>query len=245
MNREGVTEDKYRIKFYDCDINERMKTSALLKIFSEIAGHDYTLKGYTHEYLWEREMVFLLSRVSMHIYELPVNQQHVIVRTWECGKKGAMYLRGSDILARDGRKLVDCLGGWVLVNPNTRKIYRPSHFDGGFPQLTDMPMNAPELVRVSAENAADAGSHIVRYSDLDGNGHVYNATYADIAADVLTKEERAMAYSDMRINYIGEAVEGDRIELSKVSEDKRIAVVGTVNGSVCFETEISVCGIDL
>ena len=87
--------EKEPLRFYDCDYKCRMKLSAILKRSAEIAGRDYTLKGFGHEALWEKQMVFLLSRVSARIFNYPHEQSDLTTRTWEHGTKGAMFLRNN------------------------------------------------------------------------------------------------------------------------------------------------------
>lgn len=235
----GITQDGYRIKFYDCDSYGKVKLSALLKIFSEIAGYDYNLKGFSHEYLWEREMVFLISKVTIHISRQPRDQEELTIKTWERGKKGAMYLRGCSIESADGETITDSVSGWVLVNPITRRIYKPSHFDGGFPQLTEIPMTAPVPSKILYGDLAEAGTHEVRFSELDSNGHLYNAGYADIAMDVLTEEERRRSYTDFAVSFVGEAKLGDRITLFKQSKADSVVIVGRIDGRECFELSMA------
>jgi acyl-ACP thioesterase len=95
-----------------------------LKLSAEIAGHDYTQKGLSHEFLWENQMVFLVSKVSFHINEYPKNQDQIISSTWEKGKKGAMFLRGFEIKSPDGKVYIEGTAGWILVNPETRHIIK-------------------------------------------------------------------------------------------------------------------------
>ena len=84
-----------RVKFYDCDYKHRMKLSTILKHSAELAGYDYTIKGFSHEFLWEKQMVFLLSRISMKIFNYPKDTDELTISTWECGKKGAVFMRGT------------------------------------------------------------------------------------------------------------------------------------------------------
>lgn len=236
------TKQKYRNAFYDCDHLGRMKISSILKVTAEVAGYDYVLKGFNHEFLWERGFVFLLSRISIKINSYPTDQTELETCTWEGGKKGAMFKRQYRIFNGD-EVCVEGTSGWILCNPETRKIYKPSEFP--FPQEQDETqiINALEVGRIKAENEAEfVYNRTVAISDLDSNGHVYNANYADIAVDALTMEEYANNLDNFRINYLSEAVLGDTISVYKsVCSDKKIVVTGFVEKSgektPCFECE--------
>lgn len=235
----GICTVKDRIKFYECDYKGRPKLSSLLKIAAELAGYDYTIKGYSHEYLWAKQMVFLLSRISLKILQYPKQQQNIVSSTWECGKKGAMFMRGTDIEDTNGNVMVSVSSGWVLVNPVTRHIYKPSAFEAEMPQLMDRAIYANSIGKIRYSELTSIGSRAVRISDLDANGHVYNATYSDIACDFLDKETYEKDIDNFRINFVSEATLGDTIEVFKDETSEKSIIIGKVNDKVCFETEFT------
>ncbi len=232
----SVTNDSSKLCFYDCDYKKRMKISAILKVTAEIAGKDYTDKGLGHEFLWENGYVFLLSRISVHINQYPTEPQIVGSSTWECGKKGAMFLRGYDIKV-DGDVYVDGESGWIVVNPETRKIIRPASFPWQMPQTMDRPINALPIEKITMENEERAGEYKVQISDLDANGHVYNANYADIAMNFLPIDWYEKDVENFRINFVNEAKLGDTIEIFRELTDTDARIVGKLPDRVCFETE--------
>jgi len=232
------TFDEKRVYFYECDYKNRLKLSEILKLSAELAGHDYTKKGLSHEFLWENGMVFLVSRVSFHIFEYPQSQIELISSTWEKGKKGAMFLRGFEIKGVDGRKYVEGTAGWVLVNPETRHIIKPKSFQYNMPQITDRECMALDIGKISSENLTLYGKREVRLSDLDGNGHVYNGNYADMAIDVISQQLFEQGVENFRINFVSEAVLGDTIDIYGDNEGNKIIIIGKICDKVCFESEI-------
>lgn len=226
-----------RLKYYDCDFMGRMKLSAILKWSAEIAGRDYTVKGFGHQILWEKEMVFLLSRVTAAIKRYPHEQEDLKVTTWEAGTRGAMYMRKTEIEDSTGEVIISLESGWVLANPVSRHIYKPSHFDFNMPQDKERETFAPMVGKIKYGNMEQIGRREVRLSDLDENGHVYNATYADMASDVIGKDIFSKDIETFRINYVAEAVMGETIELLKSEEDTGLVIIGKVCDKVCFECQ--------
>lgn len=231
------TFERKRVAFYECDYKERFRLSEVLRLSAEIAGRDYTDKGLSHEYLWQHGMVFLVSKVSFKIYKYPTSQQKLISSTWESGKKGAMFMRGFEIKSEDGERLVAGDAGWVLANPETRRIIRPSSFPYSMPQIRNRESGALPIAKIAMENSEKLGEYQVRISDIDGNGHLYNANYADIAVNFLPIEFYGKDVDNFRIDFISEAKLGDVIEIyGEILEDKAV-VMGTVEGKKCFECE--------
>ena len=79
----------------------------------------------------------------------------------------------------------------------------------------------------------------VVFSDLDANGHLYNANYADVATDALTLDEYNKELELFHINYINEAKYGDVIELYKIKKGNSIFVKGKIEDKDCFVCEFS------
>ena len=235
-NKAEFTE-VYRIPFYECDYTKRMKMSAILKYAAEIAGLDYTLKGFGHEVLWEQQMVFLLSRISFKVLRYPTQQEIINVTTWECGKTGALFNRGVDFTTPYGEKLISYISGWILANPITRKIYRPSHYDFNMPQDVTRPIEALPIGKIISEKLEYIGEKIVTVSDLDCNGHVYNANYADMVGDFILKQDYEREVLNYRINYINEAKIGEKISLFQQKSKNKSIIIGKVDKKPCFEVE--------
>lgn len=229
-------EENQTVRFYDCDYKGRMKLSSILRRSSEIAGSDYTIKGYGHEILWEQDMVFLLSRVSLKIFDYPRQPDEIITRTWEGGKKGAMFLRGTEIIDKD-KLAVSIQSGWVLASPNTRKIHKPSYYAFNMPQDEEKEIFSLPIGKIHYDELTLLGQREVRITDLDENGHVYNAVYSDMACDFLPKEIYDKDIDNFRINYVSEAVLGEKIDMYEFEEDNINVIVGKVCDKICFESE--------
>ena len=225
-----------KLTFYDCDYKKRIKISTILKMTAELAGKDYTDKGLGHEFLWKHGYVFLLSRISLHIASYPTEPQSLDCGTWECGKKGAMFLRGNNVRV-DGCTCIDGESGWIVVNPETRKILRPSAFPWPMPQIMDREIKALPIEKITTESAEPVGEYTVQISDLDANGHVYNANYSDIAVNFLPVEVFNRDVENFRINFINEAKLGDRIKIYRQITEKDAKIIGYLEERECFETE--------
>lgn len=239
MNNEIINEttDRKKVCFYECDYKKRFKISEILKLTSELAGDDFTRRGYSYDFLMENNMVFLLSRVSFHIFEYPVDQQVIISSTWAADIKGAIFNRNYEIKDKTGNILIQGTSGWILVEPQTRHIIKPSDFKYSFEKITDRECSAVPNGKIRPGVLSFAGKREIRISDLDANGHVYNAVYADIAIDFLDLDCYNMDIENFRINYITEAKLGSIIDIYISYEGKKAFVIGQIDEKTCFETE--------
>ncbi|MBE6852151.1 MAG: hypothetical protein E7505_01560 [Ruminococcus sp.] len=231
------TTDEKRVRFYECDSLKRFKLSEILRYASELAGYDYTQKGFSHEYLMKNDMVFLVSKVSFRIFKTPVDQQMLKASTWEREIKGAVFMRGFEIKDASGELLLQGESGWILVNPTTRRILKPSAYDFGTEKFPERTVQCVPNGKIKPGELTFAGRREVRRSDIDANGHVYNAIYADMALDHISEDFFKKNPENFRINYISEAKLGDIIDIYVSYEGKKAFVIGTTDEKTCFETE--------
>lgn len=236
----SLTENSYsrqiELTFADCDRNQRVRPAALLRIIADIAGHDYNARGLTHEKLLSLREVFLLSRVSLHILRCPQAWDVLTVTTWENGAKGAHLQRFFEMTDQTGRLCVSAKSDWILVDPLTRHILRPSAFTakplGSCPKAIDCP--DPKKLPPLAEDVQTLASRQVVWSDLDGNGHLYSARYGDIVLDALPASLQTRSLREFYINYSREATLGEVLTLLGSGGDGTYRLEGRGPGGLCF-----------
>lgn len=222
--------------FWDCDRNQRVRVAALLSKAAAFAGYDYDARGLTHQVLYERREVFLLSRVAIRIHDCPVAGDVLTITTWEDGARGAHVQRVYEMDDQTGRTRVSIRSEWILVDPVTRKILRPSAFTakklGTCPKEIDCP--PPLKVVLPHEGLEDLGVRTVRWSDLDGNGHLFSGNYGDIVWDALPPDLQDRVPREFHINYSKEATLGEELHLKGFREGETYRVEGLGPQAPCF-----------
>ncbi len=239
---EGIFSHKLQVYYCDCDCKEEMKLSALLHCISDVAGIDYDHRGYTHAWLLEQGQVFLLSQVQIKMIRVPKPNEVITCRTWEVGTKGAVFLRDYRIEAESGEILAEAASQWLLVDPESRRVLRPKEFVGELkPIAYACAAKLPQRMLFEKEELTfmPQGVHTVRYSDIDLNGHTYNAKYADMAFDALRREDAVKPVRNFQIHFKKEAVLGDTIRIGFKREQNGVLLAGLLEGDVtCFTARI-------
>ena len=222
--------------FWDCDRNQRVRVAALLSRLAAFAGYDYDARGLTHEALWASREVFLLSRASLRIHACPRAGDVLDITTWEAGPKAAHMRRNYEMKDQQGRLRVSARTDWILVDPGTRKILRPSAFTAKPLLASDRPLDCPETRKVvlPKEGREDLGTRRVRWSDLDGNGHLFSGNYGDIIWDALPEDLQARAPREFQITYSREAGLGDVLKLEGFRSEAGYLLEGLGPHGSCF-----------
>lgn len=226
------------VHFYDCDPCGRMKISAVNKLLADIADAHYAARGMDHRWLWDNGFVFLLSKVSIAIDRAPGPRETLVADTWEREIKGASFLRDYAVKDAQGNRVFAANTAWMLVNPESWQVLRPSQFPNAKP--TGIAADCPQCRKLRLEGGEPVGQRVIRYSDLDGNGHVYNAVYGDIAVDFLPEAFRGKELSAYQVNFVHQAMLGDIVDIycGKTNENT-LTVKGQVKGQDCFFCEFT------
>ncbi len=180
--------------------------------------------------------MFLLSRASLRIHACPRAGDVLDITTWEAGPKAAHMRRNYEMKDQQGRLRVSARTDWILVDPGTRKILRPSAFTAKPLLASDRPLDCPETRKVvlPKEGREALGTRRVRWSDLDGNGHLFSGNYGDIIWDALPEDLQARAPREFQINYSREAVLGDVLKLEGFRSEAGYLVEGLGPHGSCF-----------
>lgn len=142
-------------------------------------------------------------------------QEVLDISTWENGARGAHMQRVYELADQSGEVCVSIRSEWILIDPETRRIMRPETFTAKKLGVCTKPIDCPEpkKVMLPKEGLEDLGSRVIRWSDLDGNGHVYSGNYGDIVWDALPEDLQERVPEEFYINYSKEATLGQELKL--------------------------------
>ena len=224
------------LTFADCDRNKNVRVSALLRKAACFAGYDYDARGLTHERLLALREAFLFSRAAIRIHRCPRAGALLDITTWENGAKGAHAQRVYEMRDQSGALLVSIKSDWILVDPVSRKILRPSAFTAKPMLLCPVEIDCPDTRKLllPKEGVRELGQRKIVWSDLDGNGHVFSGNYGDIVWDYLPPELQDKTPREFYINYSKEAVLGETLALEGAQEENVYWMEGLGPEGPCF-----------
>ena len=238
--KQTLTENSYsrqeELIFADCDRNQRARVASLLSKMATFAGYDYDARGLTHDILYANREIFLISRIAMRIHLCPRASDVLTVTTWENGARGAHMQRVFEMVDQEERLCVSARSDWILVDPITRKILRPSSFTAKPLTTCDKEIDCPEPKKIVLphEGLEDLGTRRVVWSDLDGNGHLYSGNYGDIVWDYLPGDLQERSPREFYINYSKEATLGQELRLEGFREGETYRMEGLGPDGTCF-----------
>ena len=243
MNIDTMTQESV-IKNYESDFLQRIKSSAILGLFQEIAAEHAEALGFGDSVLRGQGMFWVLSKIYVEIAERPVYMQKIKVDTWPHAPNKAIFERSFSVEDGAGKRLVSAFSRWCVLNAQGRVVpaSRISCKIGSFRE--DKSVLFEDWLVPAPEKRVPAFSLRIANSEYDLNYHVNNIKYADYIFNCFSvKELEARKLKNFQIHYVKQSHEGDVLDFYRQEIGTGVfAVEGVKNGGetvvtakICFE----------
>ena len=228
---------------YQTGPDTRLKPAAFMDMAQEIAYWAAQALGFGYDSLHIHHTAWVLSRMHIHMAEMPSWRDQVNLYTWHKGANGLFYVRDFDLRAGDGRQLVTCTSSWVVINEQTRRLVRPEELENLLDQTGTVDdaiaEPAPKIALPKEAAPEPAGEHQVAFSDVDINGHTNHARYMVWAMDAIPFDQACRPVRDAYLNFIKETKPGETLQLFRWKADDASLVEGRdQEGKTCFVVKL-------
>ena len=178
-----------------------------------------------YDSLKSNNLFWVLSRMYFQVEKYPAWQDQITLNTWSAGTDG-MYAYREYILENDkGEVILRASSAWLILDMETRKIFRLSEFRDTFPKRIDLnACRAPKRIKPDI-HPVNLNYFPVLFSELDINKHFNSVKYMervldDFGIDFLNSNEPA----ELEVNYLKEGQAGDRIAVTctQLSESENL-----------------------
>jgi medium-chain acyl-[acyl-carrier-protein] hydrolase len=209
-------QEQLSIKSYHTNQYGQASISSLFNILIEAAWAHAQVMDWGYDSLKSNNLFWVLSRMYFQVEKYPAWQDQITLNTWSAGTDG-MYAYREYILENDkGEVILRASSAWLILDMETRKIFRLSEFRDTFPKRIDPnACRAPKRIKpdIHPENL---NYFPVLFSELDINKHFNSVKYMervldDFGIDFLNSNEPA----ELEVNYLKEGQAGDRIAVTR------------------------------
>lgn len=219
-----------KIQSYEVQPNGIMRISTLFRLFQKVAGDDLDKIGLTYDYLKEKGIVFVLTKMSVKFFSNIKTYDHIEITTYPRKSHGVSFIRDFDVKI-DGVRVAYASSTWAIIDVNSRRLLRPSAMDeiGSIPCDNDDYMEMDNYrIKLSADELSRTDVRRVYYSQIDCNCHMNNTFYPDIVYDYLPDEYKE-DYTGKTISvcYITEIMCGEKYEVYTKLSDNKFEVLAT------------------
>jgi len=218
-------QEQLSIKSYHTNQYGQAAISSLFNILIEAAWAHAQVMDWGYDSLKSNNLFWVLSRMYFQVEKYPAWQDQITLNTWSAGTDG-MYAYREYILENDkGEVILRASSAWLILDMETRKIFRLSEFRDTFPKRIDLnACRAPKRIKPDI-HPVNLNYFPVLFSELDINKHFNSVKYMervldDFGIDFLNSNEPA----ELEVNYLKEGQAGDRIAVTctQLSESENL-----------------------
>lgn len=212
-----------------------------LKLQQEVGERHFATGGLGYETLMQEGLVFVLTRLQTAILRAPRLNETVRLQTWHRQSVGAQFFRCYRFLSEQGDPLIESVSAFTLVDPVEHKLLRPTAFDrfdvvGQSHTVTHCA--DPARLRLPADMPL-VGTHTIRRSEIDFNGHLNNTEYAELLCDYAPGGMNGRCVTGFSIGYRRESREGQALHLFACDDGAAVWMRGDRDDGACFDAKMT------
>ena len=222
----------------DCDLGGLWRPSAILTAMQETAGMHSHILGCGRETLVQKGVVWVLTRCEVQMEKEARMGSRLSIETFPMPLRRWFFPRYFVFRDEEGAQVGAAGTLWVLFDLEKRCMVAPGDVAGAIPDNSDLtpPLGVPGPVPRLTTGGTLESARTPVYSELDVNGHVNNARYADWLCDALGLEVmREYRVKTMRLSYAAEIRPGQAMELRLTRDGLAYHLTGAHEGKTHFE----------
>ncbi len=227
-------ENNYYLRTSDFNMENNINPAAVLDLFQDAAGKHASILGVGMDELEKKNLTWVVMRTKFQILKNPELHSTVKIKTWPEKPQRAIFQRDYEIYSGD-ELIIKGTSEWVLLDKTTNKMV-PAQ--GVYPEMEYLTKKTfPEKLTKFAdfESADICGKTVAEYTDIDANGHVNNAKYANYVMNVLKKPE---VIDTFQIHYHREVKCGEELDIQIKNTDEGYIAKALENGESMFSCKI-------
>lgn len=205
----------FKITSADTDMYGRIRAGAIVNLLIQSAINSAERLGFGFKNLSEQKLFWVLSRMTVEIYQPLHWSQETEVETWPKTIEGLLYTR--DYIVRDARQniIARATSGWLAVDTETKrpKILEGIHAEM-FVHLKEKHGINESPEKLSATPEGDSYTVQSGYFDIDLNKHVTSTRYIDWMMDTFSVDFHSGHFpKKISVNFMKETMPGDSIRI--------------------------------
>ena len=233
---------EFEIKYQEVDDRKKLRLFNLENYLLEVAGTVADELGFGIQVLHPQGLTWILTRLSVEMYELPGPCDKVRFETWI--ESNAHMLSTRDFRIYSGDRLIgQCKSVWAVLDMEKREIvnlFDSTIFEGSVDgEVLDM----PRVRMTTIPEPTGCVPHKIVYSDLDYNRHCNSCRYLQAMTDAYLPDYYGKRVR-LDINYSKEVGLGDELQtFYLVSEDGVQYQQKNQAGETSCSAKLSICDL--
>jgi len=214
----------FEVTSADTDMHNRLRLGSLVNMLIQSAISSADMLGFGFSGLKDQHLFWVLSRLSLEIYEPIMWYDQLIVETWPKDVERIIYLRDFVIKNQRNQTVAKATSGWLAIDLQSKRPKVIQGLEGEvFYKLKDkhaLDFSPEKLGAIESDNKS---LHTTTYFDIDLNKHVTSTRYVDWMMDRFSLEFHKNNYPRaLTINYIKETMPEATIEIIRQEIEEKV-----------------------
>jgi Acyl-ACP thioesterase len=226
-----VGQFKFHIESYVCDFTGKATLPLFVNLILKAATVHAQERGFGYDEISKDGYAWVLSRLSIEMYEYPEHDQHLVVETWVEDVARFFTQRCFRFTNEEGKTIGYARTIWAAIDMNTR---RPIDIPAWRSELIDYidntiacPVEKPSRIP-TVENVEPSIGYSVRYSDIDINCHMNSIKYIEHTLNIFDLDMfKKNIIRKFEIVYLSEANFGSKLKLYKEEINSKEYLIDT------------------
>lgn len=230
---------KFHIESYVCDFTEKATLPVICNFILDAASIHAQQRGFGYEQISKDHVAWVLSRLTVEMFEYPGHNQDLTVETWVENVNHFFTQRCFRFIHQTGKTIGYARSIWAAINTATR---RPIDISAWRPDMMNFVEGEKEcpiekMSKIpSVEGIEPSMGYSVRYSDIDINRHMNSVKYIEHMVNIFDLDIfKEKIIRKFEIVYLTEGGFGDKLKLYKQTISENEFLIDTKKGddSIC------------
>lgn len=223
-NHSLILQTSYPVTSADTDMEARLRAGSLVNMLIQSAINSADNLGFGYSGIRQQKLFWVLSRLTVEIYQPLKWYQEAKVETWPKDIDGILYLRDFKVTDSSNNLAASAVSGWLAIDLSTR---RPKRIEATHEELFTSLKDRHALPAAPDKLGAvkDGETFMVRstYFDIDLNKHVTSTRYIDWMMDTFPLDHVRSKYPRrISINFMKETMPGETMVLKRMQESENL-----------------------
>lgn len=194
-----VFDYSFNVDYRDVDTHNKLRIDALMSHIQEAAIMHSENVGFDINYMQNNCCGWILHKFGINIIRYPFLRDSITIKTWSNGVKGFRANRDYEFFLKDD-KIGSASSEWFFIDTRKKSLKKipeeVAKFYGVFSKSVGIELKE---VEVADKDFDIVKKHVIRFSDIDTNGHLNNTVYVELLNDTLLTHFPLSSISSLNI----------------------------------------------
>ena len=214
-DNKNIFHREFTVRYSEVNKFGIFKLQSIFDCLQQIAAEHANFLGFGMQSLYSKNMIWVLSKMSLKIYGNFSPEQKITVCTYPSGVERVFFRREFEISdSASGEVLAHASSYWLLLDSIKLRPLRRSVLDGVQLENPELPVFIPQFPPEpdNANLEENILSFDIRFSQTDINQHLNNAQYAAMTEDVLfEKLQKSFNIKEIHVSFLQAQKYPDRL----------------------------------